>query len=343
MEYHKILIIQTAFIGDVILATAVVEKLHKFYPEAKIDFLLRKGNESLLHKHPIINQVWIWDKKKTKYKGLYAITKEIRNKRYDVIVNLQRFASTGLLTAMSKAKLKIGFNKNPLSFLFDESIPHEISQGKHEVERNVQLVSKLTDNAYCGPALYPSKEDFDAVKQYKNGPYICIAPTSVWFTKQFPLKKWVEFIDKVPFSGNIYLLGAPSDIESCQQIATAAAHPGVINLAGKISLLESAALMKEAILNYVNDSAPLHLASAMNANTCAVFCSTVPEFGFYPLADFSEVIQIKGHLPCKPCGLHGYKACPLSHFNCAHKIEAEQLLAVFEKALQAGKLQQKSR
>lgn len=332
MEYNKILIIQTAFIGDVILATSVVEKFHKFYPEAKIDFLLRKGNEPLFYNHPIINHVWIWDKKTTKYRGLLSITKEIRDKKYDIIVNLQRFASTGILTALSKAKHKIGFDKNPLSFLFDEKVPHEISQNKHEVERNIQLVSKLTDDAYCGPALYPSQKDYDVVKQYKSASYICIAPTSVWFTKQYPLQKWIDFIHKIPFSGNIYLLGAPSDMESCQQIISATGRASVINLAGKLSLLESAALMKGATLNYVNDSAPLHIASAVNAKTCAIFCSTVPEFGFYPLAEFSEIVQIKETLPCKPCGLHGYKACPLTHFDCAYKIQDEQLLAVFDKA-----------
>ena len=81
MEYNKVLIIQTAFLGDVILATPVIEKIHKFYPNAKIDFLLRKGNESLLIKHPLLNHVWVWDKKKTKYKGLLSILKNIRKER----------------------------------------------------------------------------------------------------------------------------------------------------------------------------------------------------------------------------------------------------------------------
>lgn len=335
MEYKKILIVQTAFLGDVILATPLVEKFHKFYPGAKIDFLLRKGNETLLHDHPFINQVWIWDKKKTKYKGLLVLVREIRKSKYDIVVNLQRFASTGLLTAFSKARYKIGFDKNPFSFLFDEKVPHEISNGKHEIERNIQLISKFTDGSICLPALYPSQHDYDSVRQYKAGLYICIAPTSVWFTKQYPLQKWIDFIDKIPFSGQIYLLGAPSDYENCQTILTTSKHAKVVNLAGKLSLLESAALMKEAALNYVNDSAPLHIASAVNAKTCAIFCSTVPEFGFYPLADFSEIIQIEEPLPCKPCGLHGYQACPLGHFKCALNIKDDQLLTVFHKALKA--------
>jgi heptosyltransferase-2 len=84
--------------------------------------------------------------------------------------------------------------------------------------------------------------------------------------------------------------------------------------------------MKGAIMNYVNDSAPLHFASAVNAPVTAVFCSTVPAFGFGPLSDVSFVVETDIPLSCRPCGLHGYKACPLGHFNCSI-IEKEKLLA----------------
>ena len=332
MEIKKILIIQTAFIGDVILATPVIEKLHKSHPGAEIDFLLRKGNESLFHKHPLLNRVWVWDKKRSKYKSLLSIAKELRKNEYDLLVNLQRFLSTGLLTAFSRAKLKIGFDKNPVSFLFDEKIRHDISSNKHEVERNIGLINKWTDDEFHPPVLHPSVDDYSAVEHYKKEDYICIAPTSVWFTKQYPAKQWVSFLNKINFSGRIYLLGAPSDRQACQEIRSDTTNNNVENLAGQLSLLQSAALMKDAILNYVNDSAPLHMASAVNAPTCAIFCSTVPAFGFYPLADFSEIIQIEEPLACKPCGLHGYKACPLGHFKCAHSIMDEQLLAIFEQA-----------
>ncbi len=99
---QKILVIQTAFTGDVVLATAVVEKLHQFYPEAEIDFLLRKGNEGLLKDHPFIKHVLIWNKKQKKFKNLFGLLKEIRRKKYDKVINLQRFASTGFLTAFSR-------------------------------------------------------------------------------------------------------------------------------------------------------------------------------------------------------------------------------------------------
>ena len=134
----KFLIIQTAFIGDVILATPIIEKLHKFYPDSQIDFLLRKGNENLLRNHPYISNLLIWDKKNEKNKNLFRIIKLIRSKKYDYVINLQRFASTGIITAFSGSKIKVGFSKNPFSFLFTRKIKHEIGNGKHEIERNIE-------------------------------------------------------------------------------------------------------------------------------------------------------------------------------------------------------------
>src|ERR1700712_976996 len=123
---QKFLIIQTAFIGDVVLATALIEKLKNFFPDAEIDFLLRKGNESLLTDHPKLNEILIWDKKKNKQKNLFELLKRIRQKRYDKVINVQRFLATGLLTALSGAVETIGFDKNPLSFLFSKKIKHQI-------------------------------------------------------------------------------------------------------------------------------------------------------------------------------------------------------------------------
>ena len=114
----KFLIIQTAFIGDVVLSTALIEKLHQFYPDATIDFLVRKGNEKLLTQHPYLREILIWDKKNGKYKNLFRLLFHIRKRRYDTVVNVQRFFSTGMLTAFSGAKEKIGFKTNPLDIIY---------------------------------------------------------------------------------------------------------------------------------------------------------------------------------------------------------------------------------
>ncbi|HEX7691953.1 MAG TPA: glycosyltransferase family 9 protein [Sediminibacterium sp.] len=331
---QNILVVQTAFIGDVVLATGMLEKLHASYPSAQIDMLVRKGNENLFTAHPFLHEVLVWEKKRAKYRHLWKLTRRIRKKRYDLLVNVQRFGATGLLTALSGAKHTIGFDKNPFSFLFAEIIEHSVNEGEqplHETERNHRLISSLTDALPARPRLYPSEADRQTTEQWKGSPYITIAPASVWFTKQFPADQWADFIRELPAGYTVYLLGGTGDHALCESVMAMASTKNdrpqnVVNLAGKLSFLQTAALQQDAVMNYVNDSAPMHFASSVNAPVTAVYCSTIPAFGFGPLSDNSHIVEVQEHLTCRPCGLHGRKACPLGHFHCARHITTRQLL-----------------
>ncbi|RME36570.1 MAG: glycosyltransferase family 9 protein, partial [Deltaproteobacteria bacterium] len=148
----KILVIQTAFIGDVILATALLEKLHRRLPHARIDVVVRKGNEALFSGHPYVQKVHVWNKKQDKTLNLLKLGIRLRRERYDWVINLQRFFSTGLLTLMSLAPNRAGFYKNPLSGWFTHPAPHRIGTPEapvHEVERNCLLADPL-----AGPGVF---------------------------------------------------------------------------------------------------------------------------------------------------------------------------------------------
>jgi heptosyltransferase-2 len=271
---------------------------------------------------------------------------------------VQRYLATGIITVLSGAKKTIGFNKNPLGFLFSEVVKHRFgaaadaaggaaeagvravaqnsnsvapqnSSGAalHETSRNHALLASLTTAPVAKPALYPSAANFAAVQKWQGGPYICMSPGSVWETKKMPAKNWIDLINAVPTNYTIYLMGAPNETALCAEILSGSSRGGVINIAGQLNLLEAAALIKGARLNYVNDSAPMHLASATNAPVAAIYCSTIPAFGYGPLSDTQFVVETLEHMPCKPCGLHGKKVCPLGHFNCGHTITTAQLLA----------------
>lgn len=325
---QRILVIQTAFVGDVVLATGILEKLHTAFPDAQIDFMVRLGNESLFQEHPYLHKLWVWNKKKAKYLHLLKLLFQIRRERYDKVINIQRFAATGLLTVLSGAKVTIGFDKNPLSFLYTQKITHTIGEiSLHETGRNQELIQSFTDSVAARPRLYPSAMDEEKVADYKSQSYICIAPASIWFTKQFPADKWIQFIHGLPENSRVYLLGSLEDFDLCEDIQSQCSHLNVVTLAGKLSFLQSAALMKDAKMNYVNDSAPMHLASSVNAPVTTVYCSTIPAFGFGPLSDKRFIVEIQEKLDCRPCGLHGLKACPLGHFNCANHIKDQQLWA----------------
>jgi heptosyltransferase II len=325
---QRILIIQTAFIGDVVLATGLLEKLHQHFPDAELDMAVRKGNESLFDDHPFVHQVLVWNKKSAKYKHLFQLLSIIRRRKYDVVVNVQRYFATGFLTVFSGARKKIGFDKNPFHFFFTDVISHQFSSegdAVHEIQRNQALIRSLTDAIAAKPALYPTDKAFEKVRIYQQQPYICIAPASVWFTKQYPSDQWVDLIQQLPTSYSIYLLGAPGDKNLCDTIRKQS-RDRVMDLSGQLSFLESAALMKNAVMNYVNDSAPMHFASAVNAPVTAIYCSTIPGFGYGPLSDQSTIVESQENLSCRPCGLHGHAACPEKHFNCARTIRTQQLL-----------------
>jgi heptosyltransferase-2 len=340
----RILVIQTAFIGDVVLATAMLENLHAAYPAATIDILVRQGANDLFVDHPYVNAVHVWDKKKNKYQHLFQVLKTIRSNKYDVVINVQRYLATGIITVLSGAKKTIGFDKNPLSFLFSEVVKHQFGAAAdalstapyetsplkttpHETSRNHTLLASLTTAPVAKPALYPSAANFAAVQKYQSAPYICMSPGSVWETKKMPAKNWIDLINAVPKNYSIYLMGAPNEAALCAEILSGSSRGDVFNIAGQLNLLEAAALIKGAQLNYVNDSAPMHLASATGAPVAAIYCSTIPAFGYGPLSDTQFIVETLELLPCKPCGIHGKKACPLGHFKCGHTITTAQLLA----------------
>lgn len=333
---NKILIIQTAFIGDVVLATSLVEETKRKYPDAEIHFLLRKGNDGLLRNSPHIKKILVWDKQNNKNLNLIKLALKARKEKYDLVLNIQRFASSGIFMLLSGAKKKIGFIKNPLSFFFHRKIKHEIPyflSGKlqHEVQRNTLLLyegDETQNTRITRPSLSFSRDEEQKVLDITKGlnlPYIVLAPSSVWFTKQWQKEKWELLAKELVNQYHLFFIGGPDDKNYIESIMPAH-HKNATNLCGKISLTESALLMKRATRVLVNDSAPLHLASSVNAKTTAIFCSTIKEFGYYPLSDDSIVIESNNKLECRPCGLHGKKSCPLGHFKCSQDIEVKRVI-----------------
>ncbi len=328
---YKFLVIQTAFTGDVVLATSIVEKIHQFYPDAQIDFLLRKGNEGLLHGHPYITNLLVWNKQDKKHINLVKMALRVRREKYTHIINPHRFFTSGFICFTSGAGYTAGYDKNPFSFSFTKKVPHIISPPRSEkftteTGRYQLLLEDITDSIPALPKLHPSEADFKFVEQYKTKPFIAIAPSSVWFTKRYPIDRWVELIGLLPEKDTIYILGGVPDAGIGEEILGKIKRDNVINLCGSLNYLKSAALMQDAEMNYANDSAPLHFASAMDAPVTGVFCSTITSFGFGPQSRDSKIVEVDYDLYCKPCGLHGRKSCPEGHFKCATDIKNEQLL-----------------
>ena len=332
----RYLLIQTGFLGDAILATSLLELIRKEEQKATLDFLISRRSAPAFERHPYLGKLWVWDKKKSKYGSLFALCRQIRERKYRRVYNLHRHASSGLLTFWSGAKEKIGYDKNPFGFCYSRRVRHEFD-GSHEVQRCLKLYGK-DPVSFVKPRIYPSLAHREKVADLVGqGRYVSITPTSAWHTKQLPLQKWAELIDSIPPEIAVYLMGAPEDRGICENVKKGVARRRVFNVTRDLSLLESAALMEGAVMNYANDSSATHLASAVNAPVATVFCSTSPRYGFSPLSDQSYVIQTGERLNCRPCGPHGRAACPRRHFRCVVSIGNENLIRPLREALRKTK------
>lgn len=326
-EPAKVLIIQTAFLGDVVLSTSLIEKIRNESPNSEVHLLVRKGNESILmaYDFPILKKIWIYNKKE-KLKSWFYLRKKLSEEKFDRVVLVQRFFGMGLLSLCIGAKYLVGFDKNPLSFLFSKKVEHHFGNGDHEIKRNSNLLLDWLGGKIYNPYLNPPKIDLPKGLSPKN--YICISPGSVWETKRFPVQKWIDFIHLLPFNQCIVLMGAPNEKTLSDEIIKAFEGSGrpIYDETGKHPLLASTYIFQQSKKSYVNDSGPMHICSAVNVPTVAIFCSTIPAFGFGPLADESEIVEISEPLSCRPCGDHGKIKCPLGHYKCGNDIDVKRLV-----------------
>ncbi len=322
---RRVLFIQTAFLGDVVLATAALEAWHKAYPEDRIEFLVRKPMDQLFQGHPWLSRVLAWDKRpRVKGRDWRNLVRAVRRARYDVVINLHRHASSGILTALSLAPVRVGYASNPLAWRFTHRIPHRWGDGTHEVERHLTLLEPFLPSLdqRVEPALYPLEEHIQEAKAVGAEGAVLVMPGSQWATKAWPEGQFARFLDDA--SDRVVLMGSPAEHALCSRLADGRSH--VSNAAGKVSLLGLVAAVGMARAVVANDSAPLHVASATNTPTVALFASTVPRFGFGPRATSQAVVEPASELACRPCGMHGRKRCPEGHFRCGWELSVASVL-----------------
>lgn len=336
ISFKKILIIQNGGFGDHVLVTSLVETIAASLPGVVIDVLIGKGNETIFANNPHVRKAMSWNKKANKYGNLLRLAREVRAEKYDLVLNLHRYLNLGLLALYAGARVTVGFNKSPVSRFYTRSVVHgplkDDGTVLHETERNHRLVEWFIPGTPAKPKLYPSAEDIKQVEAYKHTPFVCIGVAASRFTNTFPREKWRDMILELPEALTVYLLGAAPDIPLCDWIREGASTRKVVSLAGKLSLIQSAALMKDARMNFTCDSSALHLASAMNAPVTAIYMSTTTANGFGPLSDDRTIVETKDVLACRPCTHKGRSACPRKDFACAHSIQTAQLLQGIEKA-----------
>jgi heptosyltransferase-2 len=167
--------------------------------------------------------------------------------------------------------------------------------------------------------------------------FVAVAPGSIWATKRWPAVSFQELVRELTQAEqSVVLVGGPDDRELCADIAAGGSEgPGaVIDLSGQTSLRESYAVLERAACLVTNDSAPMHLGVAAGIPVVALFCSTVPAFGFAPRGPRDVVLEVDG-LDCRPCGIHGHPECPQQHFRCGRDLQVATVLSAVQERLAA--------
>lgn len=326
-EIKKLLIIQTAFLGDVILTLPLAQVIKKHSPEVQISFLCIPSTAEILANNPYVDEVIIYDKR-NKNKGLrkfFTLLKKLKEKKYDIIISPHRSIRSSLISYFSKVALTISYNKSSLPMLYKKVVNY--IESKHEIQRNLSLLKPLDiyEDEIVKPELFVSESDVNIVtemlREFKiTDKFITIAPGSVWFTKTYPEEKFIRLLEILKdLNIKIVLVGGKDDYGLCAKLIFSSKNFNVFNAAGRLSPLQSAELIKRSSMLLTNDSAPMHLANAVGTKVIAIFGATVPEFGFYPYGIKDVIYQING-LKCRPCSIHGGDKCPIKTFICMHNI-----------------------
>ena len=332
----RILIIHTAFIGDIVLSTPLVRKIKESYPDSYLAYVTTPAGAQILKNNPNIDEIIEYDKRGRHkgIRGIYDLGKRLRYENFNMVITPHRYMRSSFLSWISGASVRKGYDSAAGSFFFTEKIHYD--KTKHEVEKLLSFVDcEEANNKRYEIELFPSKEAEEKAaniwkaNDLENKKTVILAPGSKWFTKQWPVEYFNEVIDKLSKDKNIGIAAVGGKEEVSIPLHT----ENIIDLRGKTTLEELGAVLKRGDIVITNDSSPIHIASAFEKpRIIALFGPTIKEFGFFPWSRNSEVLETE-NLSCRPCGIHGGNSCPQKHFKCMRDIVPEKVVDAVYKYL----------
>lgn len=336
---EKILIIQTAFLGDSILTLPMIQKLKERHPDSELHVLCIPATAQVFRASPFVDKTIAIDKK-GKQKNLlsfYTFIRVLKKENYSTVYSPHRSFRSALITGYLRPENSFGFSNSAFKEIFGKIIKYE--PGRHEVQKNLNLagISYDEDNWRIQPQLnlpevMTKPLEFFFVNYNPGSKVIAVAPGSVWNTKKYPIEYFEKVIDHFRRKGYLILmLGGEADREICEKIASKF-DEGVNSAAGELSVTESVKILTGTEILISNDSAPAHLGMCAGIKVLTIYCSTIPEFGFYPYNNRSSYLSYDD-LSCKPCGIHGLRKCPLETFECAMRLEPVRVIMKVEEMI----------
>lgn len=322
------LVIQTSFLGDTILTTPLIAELGRRGP---VDVVTTPAAAGLLRYHPSVRSVIAYDKRGGDggVLGFLRLARRLRRFGYEGAYLAQGSMRSGALALAAGVTRRVGFASSAGRRFYTERVAFR--EDLHHSARLLTLAGVApAGSTVTRPRVFPGIPERGAVDRllafhevHDDGPpLVALAPASVWATKRWPFYR--ELAQALAPSVRVVILGSREDVRLSDEVCDSL--PGAINAAGMLTVLGSAELIRRCNVLVSNDSAPLHLASAVDTPTVAIFGPTVPAFGFGPLAKDSITVGIDA-LPCRPCDRHGPRKCPLGHWKCMRDIAPPDVAA----------------
>ncbi|MFN0157938.1 MAG: lipopolysaccharide heptosyltransferase II [Bacteroidota bacterium] len=332
---ERILVFQTAFLGDVILTLPLMQVLRSRFPKAHIACVTIPGAAPLLAHHTAVDECIEFDKRGIHrgIGGIIRFKKILQQKGFDLAMVPHRSLRSAAVVRLAGVPRRVGFSTSAGRMFLTDVVRYD--PHAHEISRNLSLLGPLGIDAdpLVLPTLFPGMEDKDRVNgflaQYPSilaANLVGVAPGSVWNTKRWPIEKFVELVRLLGANGfSVVLIGGEADRKLADEIEKQSGTLPVLNAVGKLTLLQSAELIRRCRAIVSNDSAPMHMAVAMRTPVVGIFGATVPEFGFAPAGEHDVVVQTHG-LPCRPCSIHGGEKCPIKTFVCMKNIAVDEVM-----------------
>ncbi|HEX7120903.1 MAG TPA: glycosyltransferase family 9 protein [Gemmatimonadaceae bacterium] len=330
------LVIQTSFLGDVVLTTPLLDVLAT---RGTVDVVTTPGAAPLLANHPAIRRVVPWDKRGRErgLAGLWRLARDVRAPDTEAVAYcVQGSWRTAALAVAAGYRTRVGFDTSDGRLLYTRRVLYRA--GEHHTVRLLDLAGGAAETeAPARPRVFPGEAERAAVDAllddwHDADDLVALAPGSIWGTKRWP--HFPALAALLAPQHRLVVVGSRDDQPLAAAIESAA--PGrTRDATGRLSLLGSAELLRRCVLLVTNDSAPQHLASAVGTPTVTIFGPTVPAFGFGPLAPHSVVAE-HPDLPCRPCHRHGPPACPLGHWRCMRDLDAAAVMARARPILQTS-------
>lgn len=336
-ELMRILLVQTAFLGDVVLSTPVIGVLKRRFPRAELWMMVTPQAEALVRNDPRLEGIITFDKRGADagWSGLRRLARRLESLAFSRAYALQRSARTSLLLKLAKIPARVGFAEASLSGLYTVTVPRR--NMSHDVLRNLCLLEgeTLISNDDAEMKIYPSPWDHlrpDTKRQLGDSfaERVVMFPGSSWRTKMWHWSGYVEAARELVSRGmQVVILGSGSEVDLCRKVAE---KSSALNLAGAVTLEESMTIMQHSRLVICNDSLALQMASALKVPTVAIYCATSPGFGFGPWRNEAVVVE-RRDLLCKPCSRHGTARCPLGHEACMRGVSAGEVVSAADKLI----------